>query len=107
MWTWVRELEDEAASGSELVVGAALRLLLDEGREVSRISHQLLCLVVNNIRAHRIKESGVVGYDKHSGVGLVLEVLDQPLDRVCVQVVGRLVEQHDIRINQQTSGAHV
>ena len=42
--------------------------------------------------------------DHHQGAAVALEVVAQPGDRVGVQVVGRLVEQHGLRIGEQDPG---
>ncbi len=53
-----------------------------------------------------VKEVAVVGDGDHSA-GILLQVLFEPVDRLSVEVVGRLVEQQDVRLlQQQTAESH-
>ena len=56
----VGEFELEAAGALELVVGAGRGHLGDELREVARVAHELLVLVVDDVGAHRVEEASVV-----------------------------------------------
>jgi hypothetical protein len=55
------------------------------------------------VGAHLVQEVAVVGDDDHRGVALVEHLL-QPADGVDVEVVGRFVEQQDVRVGEQGLG---
>lgn len=53
-----------------------------------------------------VEEVSVVG-DGDDGAGVLLEVLFEPVDRLCVEVVGGLVEQQHVRLlEQQAAEGH-
>jgi hypothetical protein len=71
----------------EVVVVAAI----DLDRAVVEVGH---------VGAHLVQEVPVVRDDDHGRLALVEDVL-QPADGVDVEVVGRLVEQQDVRVGEQ------
>ena len=55
---------------------------------------------MDDVGADGVEEARVVGDDEHGGVRLVLEAVDEPVDRRVVEVVGGLVQQHDVGLDQ-------
>jgi hypothetical protein len=76
-----------------------LHALLLEARVVARIAAQLLLVDVDHGGHHRVEEVAVVR-DDEQGPRVAFEPFLEPDDGVEVEVVGRLVEQQEIR------GAH-
>ena len=98
-----RELELDRRLGKG-VVGLALGADLDEGSEVALVVRQLLVLVVNDVRANLIEETGVVGHDQGGDVGVLLEVILEPFYVANIQVISRFVEQQDLSLLQHSLG---
>ena len=67
---------------------------------VARVDAQLAVIQIGHVGADGIQEMAVMGDDDHGAVALV-EQLFQPADGVDVQVVGGLVQQHDLGIGEQ------
>lgn len=93
-WFWELELK---LGGSEFVVGLGGWDTGDEGLEVTSITLKLESLVVDDVLADIVKETGVVGNNDGSALG-VAEVVLEPLDVDTIQMVGRLVEEEDIGV---------
>ena len=55
---------------------------------------------LDNLPGHPVQEIPVVGHDNH-GAFIIEQVGLQPGDGLHVQMVGRLVEQDDVRLGQQ------
>ena len=66
----------------------------------ARVDADAAVVEVGHVRAHRVQEVAVVRDDDDRALALVEHVL-QPADRVDVEVVGRLVEQQDVRVRKQ------
>ena len=65
--------------------------------------NSLAAVEFKNPLAHVVQEVSVVGYGYHRAL-VLLQVLFQPIDRLGIQVVGRLVEQQYIRLlDKQTA----
>eukprot|EP00126_Sphaerothecum_destruens_P009930 Sdes_comp20633_c0_seq1m15785 len=94
------EFEDEALRGGQLVVGARFRDLFDKLGQVPLVALQLQPLVVDDIRAHIVQKPAVVG-DHHAGDLLqIVQIVFQPRNIQHVQMIGRLVQQQNIRVSQ-------
>ena len=61
---------------------------------------QLAVVQVGHVGADAVQEVAVVGDDDHGAVALLQHTL-KPADGIDIQVVGRLVQQHDIRVGKQ------
>uniref|UniRef100_A0A1J3GZS4 Uncharacterized protein n=2 Tax=Noccaea caerulescens TaxID=107243 RepID=A0A1J3GZS4_NOCCA len=89
------------AGVGQVVVGSGLGALLHKLGQVAQVLLQLeVVLVVDNAAAHGVQEARVV---RHHHAGHPLEadqVVDQPLDVGHVQVVGGLIQQHDVGVHQ-------
>mmetsp|Transcript_10622 Transcript_10622/g.30457 ORF Transcript_10622/g.30457 Transcript_10622/m.30457 type:complete len:700 (+) Transcript_10622:293-2392(+) len=90
--------------GLELEVGPGLGHLLDEVGEVAVVEVQLEVVELENVGAHIIQEARVVGHDDRGDVGQAHEVVLHPLDVHHVQVVRRLVQEEDVRLEQHGPG---
>ncbi len=64
---------------------------------VAGVELQLAVCYLHNVVNHAVHEGAVMRYDEHSAIIAAQEVL-QPAHRLQVQVIGRLVEQEDIRL---------
>src|SRR6185369_17936251 len=62
-----------------------------------------LIVDVGNVGANPVQEVTVVGDNNHHAVILIQEPL-QPVDRVQIQMVGRLVEQQRLRMSKKRLG---
>ncbi|PTD06759.1 hypothetical protein FCULG_00006734 [Fusarium culmorum] len=80
---------------TKLVVGLGGGVAGDESSQVTLVTLELESLVVNDVLADVVKETGVVRDDDGSASG-VLEVLLEPLNVLHIQMVGRLVKQQNI-----------
>lgn len=100
--TGLRELELDLG-GAELVVGLCGWALLDELLEVTAVTLKLVTLVVDDVLADVVQELGVVGNDDGCAGG-VLQVFLEPLDVLDIQMVGRLIEQQNIRVLENGTG---
>ena len=67
---------------------------------VARIDAQAPVVHVCHVGAHAVQEVPVVGNDEHGRAARVQHAL-KPADRIDVQVIGRLVQQHDVGIGEQ------
>ena len=97
--------------GGQLEVMLRLGELLDEVGHLATVVHELAVrtpsgtlLVVDDVRANILDEWDVMRYDEDRGVGKLLEVLGEPFDGLVVQMVGWLIEQEDVGIDQNSSG---
>ena len=61
---------------------------------------QAAVVQIGHVRAHHIQEVAVMGNDDHGAVARIQRLL-QPADGVDIQVVGRFVEQQNIRVRKQ------
>ena len=89
----------------ELVVGelgVLLRrgALADELGEVTLVGHQLAGLVVDDVSAHAVEETGIVGHNHGRDGGLGDEVILEPRDVLHVEVVGGLIEEENVRLHE-------
>ena len=75
-------------------------LLRDKGRIVSLVCRQAVPLHFEDAVAHGIQKISVMA-DNKDGSGIALKILLQPLHRLEIKVVCRLVENQDIRMRQQ------
>jgi hypothetical protein len=55
---------------------------------------------VDDVGADGVEETCVVAHHQHRGVRLVLQALDEPVHRGVVEVVRRLVQQHDVGLDE-------
>lgn len=95
--------EGELHLGStELEVRLGGGVLADELLQVALVGLQLEALVVDDVLADAVEEARVVGHDDGSA-GRVLQVLLEPLDVLHVQVVGRLVEQQNVGVLEDST----
>ena len=70
---------------------------------IARIDLQLLEVEIRDVRAHLVQEMPVVADDDHGGI-VVVERAFQPADRIDVQIVGRFIEQQNVRPGEQRLG---
>ena len=96
-----------------LVGGRLLGQALGAQRQILAVGHFIVMDVpqhdLHGARGHIVQELPVVA-DQQDGGAAPLQVILQPLDGLDVQVVGRLVEQHQVRAAEQDLGqldAHV
>ena len=82
-----------------------LGLLPLVGREVARVGIHRAAEQLQRAVGHLVQEVAVVADHDHRLVGLEQEAL-QPLGGFDVQVVGRLVQQHQVGLVQQQLGQH-
>uniref|UniRef100_A0A098DMI5 Uncharacterized protein n=1 Tax=Gibberella zeae (strain ATCC MYA-4620 / CBS 123657 / FGSC 9075 / NRRL 31084 / PH-1) TaxID=229533 RepID=A0A098DMI5_GIBZE len=80
---------------TKLVVGLGGGVAGDESSQVTLVTLELESLVVNDVLADVVKETGVVR-DNDGGASGVLEVLLEPLNVLHIQMVGRLIKQQNI-----------
>ncbi|KAM3086346.1 hypothetical protein ACMFMG_012162 [Clarireedia jacksonii] len=92
--TWLGELELDLRS-TKLVVGLGLWALLDEFPQVTSVSLELESLVVDDVLANVVQETGVVRNDDRCA-RRVLEIFLKPLDVLDIQMVGRFVQKENI-----------
>ena len=78
----------------------ALLLLLQPRRVVALERVALAAVELEDPAGHVVEEVAVVG-DRHDGARVVLEELLEPVDALGVEVVGRLVEQQQVRPAEQ------
>ena len=83
-----------------LLVGERLFLAPQVGGVVARPRRQLAAIELDDPRRQPLEERAVVG-DEHHGAFVLGEKALEPLDRLDVEVVGRLVEQQQIRLADQ------
>ena len=80
------------------------------GARLARIAHlvdlELPVLVVDDALADIVQEGGVVGDNDGGHVLEGGQVVDQPCDILDVQVIGRLIEQHDLCAVQHGAGCN-
>ena len=88
-------------------LGIVRRLLLPRLRRgqhvivvIARIYRDLAVVQVGHVRAHAVQKMTVMRDDHHGAVARVENVF-QPADGVDVEVVGRLVQQQDVRVGEQ------
>ena len=70
---------------------------------VADVHLYLAVVYVDDVRAHVVQEVPVVAHDEHGALVVHEEVL-QPDDALQIQVVGRLVEEDDVRLAEQRLG---
>jgi len=73
---------------------------LDKLAEVAPVALELARLVVEDVGAHIVKERRVVADDHGGDVGLSAQVVHQPRHVGGVQMVGGLVQQQDVGLQQ-------
>ena len=61
---------------------------------------QLAVLIVDDARADIVQEATVVGYHHAGHVWQVSQVVLQPRHILDIQVVGGLIQQHDVSLHQ-------
>ena len=83
-----------------LLAGQALLLLLQPRRVVALEREALAAIELEDPLGDVVEEVAVVG-DRDDGARVVPEELLQPVDRLGVEVVGRLVEQQQVGAAQQ------
>ncbi|CGW15549.1 Uncharacterised protein [Salmonella enterica subsp. enterica serovar Typhi] len=66
---------------------------------VTRIDAQVTVIQIRHMRTNHVQEVTVVRNDDHRAIALVQHLL-QPTDSINIQVVGRFVEQQDVRIRE-------
>ena len=98
------QLELVVVGGGELVVRLCLGDHLDESLEVTGVSLDLESVQVDNVGTGSVEEVTVVRDDDRGTVGERGEVVDQPSDVDDVQMVGRLVQQQDVGLEQDGTG---
>ena len=84
-------------AGELLVAG---RFLPDVAAVVAGVADELPVFELHDGARHRVQEVAVVGDDQNSGLRVLYKAF-QPLYRPEIQVVGRLVEQNQVRLLQQ------
>ena len=77
-----------------------LGLLFQPARVITLPWNTFTTVQLQNPSSHMVKEVTVVCYSNHRTF-ILLQVLFQPVDTFCIQVVGRLVQQQDVRFLQQ------
>jgi hypothetical protein len=100
----VGELELVVLGNIQLEVGSGLGNVTDKGFEVTGVSLELEVVQVESIGDGSVKEIGIVRDNDGGTVGEGGEVVDQPSDVDDIQMIGRLVEQQDIGLEQDSSG---
>ena len=83
-----------------LLLGQALGANALEGRVAARVQRQAPLFDVGDVADHRIEEVAIVG-DQQQGAGVIPQPLFEPDHRIQVEVVGRLVEQQQVRATHQ------
>ena len=87
-----------------LVLAALLRralgLLLQPARIIALVRDALAAIEFQRPTRDAVEEVAVVGDEDHAA-GIVFEVMLQPVGGLGVEMVGRLVEQQDVRPRQQ------
>ncbi len=71
-----------------------------ERRVAAAIEGQLALLQMDDVVDHRVEKVAVVG-DQQQRAGIALEPVLEPEDRIQVEVVGRLVQQQEVRRTHQ------
>ena len=95
-----------AFRGRLLLLRQPLRLLLQPRRIVTLPGDSFTAIQFQNPLRHIVEEIAVVGDGNHRTF-VLLQVLLQPVDRLSIQMVGRLIEQQHIRfLKQQTTQCH-
>ena len=74
-----------------------------EGFVVARVDAQLTVVDIRHVGTHRVQEVAIVGNDDHGALALVQHP-GQPVDAVDVQVVGRFIQQQDVRVRKECLG---
>ena len=83
-----------------LFLSHALCLLVEPRRVVTLPWNTLTTVKFKNPAGHMVEEVAVVS-DRNHRAGILLKVLLEPVDRLSVEVVGRLVEEEDIGLLEQ------
>ncbi len=81
-------------------LSGALRLLLEPARIIALIRNALPAIELQRPCRDRVEEVAVVGDEDHAA-GVVFEVVLQPIRRLGVEMVRRLVEQQDVGLREQ------
>ena len=89
-----------ALAGLFLFHGHSGGFLLQPRGVVTLPGNTFSAVQFENPACHIVEEIAIVGDGNHRS-GVLLQVLFEPVDRLCVQVVGRLVKQQNIRLLQQ------
>jgi len=100
----VGELELIILEGLKSIVGLGFRDDLHKVLEVTTISPELEAVEVENIGDNVVEEARVVGDDDGGAGGQAGEVALQPSDVHDVEMVGRLIEQEDVGLEQHGTG---
>ena len=82
------------------LLGKALRLLLQPRGVIALVRNALAAVQFQNPLGHVIEEVAVVRHTQH-GARILLKVLFQPVNRLRIQVVGRLIQQQHVRLLKQ------
>ena len=89
-----------------LFLGQTLALLLQPRRVIALVGNALASVEFENPSRHVVEEVAVVRHTQHRAL-VLFEVLLQPIDGFRVEVVGRLVQQQDVRLlKQQATQGH-
>ena len=81
----------------------ALGLLLQPARVVALVGHALAAIELQRPFGDVVEEVAVVRH-QHDAAGILLEIALEPGHRLCIQMVGRLVEQQDVGLGEQQLG---
>jgi len=100
----IGELELVILEGLKSIVGLGLRDDLHEVLEVTTVSPELETVEMENISDDVVEETRVVGDDNGGAGGQASEVALQPSDVDDVKMVGWLIEQEDIGLEQHGTG---
>ena len=87
-------------SSSRASASSAAVLLLEVARVAARPRREPAAIELDDARGERGEEGAVVG-DEQERAGIAAQVLLEPADRVDVEMVGRLVEQQQVRLGDQ------
>ena len=83
-----------------LFLGQTLALLLEPRRVVALVRNALASVEFENPTGYVVEEVAVVRHTQDRAL-VLFEVLLQPIDGFRIEVVGRLVQQQDVRLLQQ------
>mmetsp|Transcript_12009 Transcript_12009/g.25035 ORF Transcript_12009/g.25035 Transcript_12009/m.25035 type:complete len:444 (+) Transcript_12009:1274-2605(+) len=97
--------------GGEFEVMLRLRLFLDEFGHLAGVVNELAVrapgvalLVVYDVGADVLQEGGVVRHDEDGGVLEAAQVLNEPVNRLEVQVIRGLIKKEDVGVDQNRLG---
>ena len=87
-------------ASSLLLLLEALLLLLEPGGVVALVGNAAAAIELEDPARHVVEEVAVVG-DDQDRAGIVAQMAFEPVDRLGVEMVGRLVEQQQLRLFEQ------